>query len=140
MTHVKLNLSRYIGQSAALRFVPPDDQRRLSKSISLLLVLGKLPVPGRPTIWITVGQWPTAGVLCCASLQINIQTFSVEFFRSLVDHCRIIILYRNISTTIVFFVVLVLPTLMSANPVKISDRGVFYGVYVLASVIYDGTS
>ena len=22
--------------------------------------LGKLPVPGRPTIWITVGQGPTA--------------------------------------------------------------------------------
>ena len=76
--------SRYIGQSAALRFVPPDNQRRLSKSIPLLLVLGKLPVPGRPTIWISVGQWPTAGVLCCA--------------------------------------------------------GVFYRVYVLASVIYDGKS
>ena len=90
MTHVQLNHSRYIGQSAALRFVPPDDQRRLSKSIPLLLVLGKLPVPGRPTIWITVGQWPTAGVLCCAGVQINIQTFRVEFFRSLVDHCRIL--------------------------------------------------
>ena len=24
------------------------------------MVLGKLTVPGRPTIWITVGQWPTA--------------------------------------------------------------------------------
>ena len=24
------------------------------------VVLGKLPVPGRPTIWITVGQGPTA--------------------------------------------------------------------------------
>ena len=24
------------------------------------MMLGKLPVPGRPTIWITVGQWPTA--------------------------------------------------------------------------------
>ena len=23
------------------------------------MVLGKLPVPGRPTIWITVGQVPT---------------------------------------------------------------------------------
>ena len=23
------------------------------------MVLGKLPVPGRPTIWISVGQWPT---------------------------------------------------------------------------------
>ena len=25
------------------------------------MVLGKLPVPGRPTIWITVGQGPTVG-------------------------------------------------------------------------------
>ena len=24
------------------------------------MVLGKLPIPGRPTIWITVGQGPTA--------------------------------------------------------------------------------
>ena len=24
------------------------------------MMLGKLPVPGRPTIWITVGQGPTA--------------------------------------------------------------------------------
>ena len=24
------------------------------------MVLGKFPVPGRPTIWITVGQGPTA--------------------------------------------------------------------------------
>ena len=24
------------------------------------VVLGKLPVPGRPTLWITVGQGPTA--------------------------------------------------------------------------------
>ena len=24
------------------------------------MVLGKLPVPGRPNIWITVGQGPTA--------------------------------------------------------------------------------
>ena len=26
------------------------------------MVLGKLPVPGRPTIWITVGQGPTSAV------------------------------------------------------------------------------
>ena len=90
MTHVELNHSRYIGHSAVLRFVPPDDQRRLSKSIPLLLVLGKLPVPGGPTIWITEGQGPTAGVLCCVGVQINIQTFRVEFFRSLVDHFRIL--------------------------------------------------
>ena len=24
------------------------------------MVLGKLPVPGRPTVWVTVGQGPTA--------------------------------------------------------------------------------
>ena len=27
------------------------------------MVLGKLPVPGRPTTWITVGQGPTALVV-----------------------------------------------------------------------------
>ena len=27
------------------------------------MVLAKLPVPGRPTIWITVGQGPTALVV-----------------------------------------------------------------------------
>ena len=27
-----------------------------------------------------------AGILCCAGVQINIQTFRGEFFRSLVDH------------------------------------------------------
>ena len=27
------------------------------------MVLGKLPVPGRPTIWFTVGQGPTALVV-----------------------------------------------------------------------------
>ena len=31
-----------------------------------------------------------AGILCCAGVPINIQTFRVEFFRSLVDHCRIL--------------------------------------------------
>ena len=97
---------------------------------------------GRPTIWITVGQGPTAGVLCCAGIEINKQTFRVEFFRSLVDHFRILrsSFIGIYALPFVFFVVLVLPTLMSAKPVKISDRGVFYGVYVLASVIYDRKS
>ena len=27
------------------------------------MVLGKLPVPGRPTIWIIIGQGPAAGVV-----------------------------------------------------------------------------
>ena len=58
--------------------------------------------------------------LCCTGVQINIQTFHVEFFRSLVDHCRILR-----SSFIGFLVVLVLPTLMSAKPGEISDCGVF---------------
>ena len=29
------------------------------------MVLGKLPVPGRPTIWITVGQGPTGAYSRC---------------------------------------------------------------------------
>ena len=33
------------------------------------MVLGKLPVPGRPTIWITVGQGPTA--LAVAALAVG---------------------------------------------------------------------
>ena len=32
------------------------------------MVLGKLPVPGRPTIWITVGQGPTALVVAAGGV------------------------------------------------------------------------
>ena len=44
------------------------------------MVLGKLPVPGRPTIWITVGQGPTAlavdvGVGCWTFLLSSIVSF-----------------------------------------------------------------
>ena len=28
------------------------------------MVLGKFPVPGRPTVWIAVGKGPTALVVC----------------------------------------------------------------------------
>ena len=38
---------------------------RLSKGVvGGVIVLGKLPVPGRPTILITVGQGPTALAVC----------------------------------------------------------------------------
>ena len=39
------------------------------------MVLGKLPVPGRPTILITVGQGPIAlaiGVICCRNLSLKV--------------------------------------------------------------------
>ena len=44
------------------------------------MVLGKLPVPGRPTIWITVGQGPTALAVGagggCLDISILIYPFS----------------------------------------------------------------
>ena len=79
-----------------------------------------------------------AGILCCAGAQINIQTFHVEFFLSLVHLCRIspsplqVIFYRNICTTIGFPVVLVFPTLMSAKPAETSSHGFLYGDYAFA--------
>ena len=90
-------------------------------------------------------SWMTGRDLICffvvLPFRLMIQTFSAEFFLSLVDHCRIFrSSFRNICTTSSFPVVLVLPTLMSAKPVEISESGVFYGDYVLASVIYDGKS
>ena len=47
-------------------------------------MLGKLPVPGRPTIWITVGQGPTAlavgaGGGCLAIFTLNyLSSFSLS--------------------------------------------------------------
>ena len=38
------------------------------------MVLGKLPVPGRPTIWITVGQGPTALTVGAGGRCLNIFT------------------------------------------------------------------
>ena len=43
------------------------------------MVLGKLPVPGRPTIWITVGQGPTAHALSrCFKRSSWVQLASIE--------------------------------------------------------------
>ena len=53
------------------------------------LVLGKLPVLGRPTIWITVGQGPTALVVGagggCLDIFTLICPFLSSFFLSLGD-------------------------------------------------------
>ena len=44
------------------------------------MVLGKLPVPGRPTVWIRVGQEPTAYAVdagrCCLDIFTLIYPFS----------------------------------------------------------------
>ena len=43
-------------------------------------VLGKLPLPGRPTIWITVGQGPTALAVGAGGGCLDIFTLSYTFF------------------------------------------------------------
>ena len=43
------------------------------------MVLGKLPVPGRPTIWITVEQGPTALAVCAGGGCLNIFTLIYPF-------------------------------------------------------------
>ena len=43
------------------------------------MVLGKLPVPGRPTIWITVGQGPTALTVGAGGGCLNIFTLIYPF-------------------------------------------------------------
>ena len=44
------------------------------------MVLGKLPVPGRPTIWITVGQGPTALAVGAGGGCLDIFTLICPFF------------------------------------------------------------
>ena len=44
------------------------------------MVLGKLPVPGRPTIWITVGQGPTALEVGAGGGGLDIFTLIYPFF------------------------------------------------------------
>ena len=44
------------------------------------MVLGKLPVPGRPTIWITVGQGPTALAVGAGGVVWTFLLSSVLFF------------------------------------------------------------
>ena len=43
-------------------------------------MLGKLPVPGRPTIWITVGQGPTALAVGAVGGCLDIFTLIYPFF------------------------------------------------------------
>ena len=43
------------------------------------MVLGKLPVPGRPTIWIAVGQGPTALAVGAGGGCLDIFTFIYPF-------------------------------------------------------------
>ena len=44
------------------------------------MVVGKLPVPGRPTIWITVGQGPSALVVGAGGGCLDIFTLIYPFF------------------------------------------------------------
>ena len=47
------------------------------------MVLGKLPVPGRPTIWMTVGQGPIALAVGAAGV---VWTFLLSSIFSLLFH------------------------------------------------------
>ena len=47
------------------------------------MVLGKLPVPGRPTIWITVGQGPTVLVVGAGGGCLDVFTLFYPFVSSL---------------------------------------------------------
>ena len=44
------------------------------------MVLGKFPVPGRPTVWITVGQGPTALAVGAGGGCLDIFTLIYPFF------------------------------------------------------------
>ena len=44
------------------------------------MVLGKLPVPGRPAIWITVGQRPTALAVGAGGFFLDIFSLIYPFF------------------------------------------------------------
>ena len=44
------------------------------------MVLGKLPVPGRPTVWTTVGQGPTALAVGAGGGCLDIFTFVYPLF------------------------------------------------------------
>ena len=46
------------------------------------MVLGKLPVPGRPTIWIRVGQGPTALAVGAGGGCLDIFTLRLSFLSS----------------------------------------------------------
>ena len=49
------------------------------------MVLGKLPVPGRPTIWITVGQGHTTRAVGTGGGCLDISTLIPSFSLSLGD-------------------------------------------------------
>ena len=44
------------------------------------MVLGKIPVPGRPTIWITLGKWPVALAVGAGGGCLDIFTLIFPFF------------------------------------------------------------
>ena len=63
MTTLVLNILAPVLAAAMLNFAKCSDLPLFWGWSGGTMVLGKLPVPGRPTIWITVGQGPTALVV-----------------------------------------------------------------------------
>ena len=56
-----------------------DDEGRRGGWSGGAMVLGKLPVPGRPVIWFTVGQGPTALTVGAGGGWLDIFTFVYLF-------------------------------------------------------------
>ena len=62
------------------------------------MVLDKLPVPGRPTIWITVGQGPTALVVGVGGGCLDVFTLICPF-RCFYSHLSFSLLFRPLWET-----------------------------------------
>ena len=60
--------------------IPADNPSLLRGWSGGATVLGKLPVPGRPTIWITVGQGPIALAVGAGGGCLDIFTLIYPFF------------------------------------------------------------
>ena len=63
-------------------FCIPSNLGLTLKLFHVKMVLGKLPVPGRPTIWITVGQGPTALVVGAGGGYLDVFTLIYPFLFS----------------------------------------------------------
>ena len=65
-----------------IKINPSNIMTTLNSTGGGAMVLSKLPVPGRPTIWITVGQGPTALVVGAGGGCVDIFTLIYPFLSS----------------------------------------------------------
>ena len=70
---------QFLTKSRLTTLFPSLIARRMGGGSGSAMVLGKLPVPGRPTIWITVEQGPTALVVGAGGGCLDIFTLIYPF-------------------------------------------------------------